>query len=37
MARSYSLMEEGRGEAATEVKHTVLGVSSHRGGGRRRG
>jgi hypothetical protein len=35
--RSCSSKEEGRGEALTDVKHTSRGVSSHQGGGWRRG
>jgi hypothetical protein len=37
VARSCSSKDEGRGEAANEVKHMAGRASSHRGGGRRRG
>jgi hypothetical protein len=37
VACSCSSKEEGRSEAATEVKHTARGASTHRGGGQRRG
>jgi hypothetical protein len=37
VARSCSSKEEGRGEAAIEVKHTARGASSHWGGGWRCG